>query len=56
MSVSDEGYTRMFVCTKLDIYIFINITGSIHSKTCLNRTLLGLTNLFSLDMYLVCTG
>jgi len=30
MSVSDEGYTRIFVCTILDIYTFINITGSIY--------------------------
>jgi hypothetical protein len=36
--------------------INLNFNMKLYSKTCLNRTPLGLTNLFSLDRYLVYTG
>ena len=37
-------------------FIFIFQSNSLYSKTCLNGTLLGLKNLFSIDRCLVYTG
>ena len=46
----------MFCSFHFDFLQFFSTSISIYRKTCLNRTPLGETNLFSLDRYLVFTG
>jgi TM2 domain-containing membrane protein YozV len=46
----------IFVVATKDSSYFTQLISILYSKTCLNRTSLGLKYLFSLDSYLVYTG